>query len=151
VIGAPSKAAPEVGRVVARAAAELGRRVVFLGSTDLTHYGPRYSFAPQGVGPAGLQWAKEVNDRRILELVTALRMDEVVPEAAEHRNACGPGAIAATLAAAQAAGATTGYVLRHTNSNETLCGRYGEMDDAVGYAGVVLGSESMRKRESENV
>ena len=45
------------------------------------------------------------------------------------------------MAAAQAAGATTGRLLCHTNSNEVLCGRYGQMDDAVGYAAVVLGRE----------
>lgn len=139
VMVAPSAMAVEVGRIVAAAAAELGRRVVFLGSTDLTHYGPRYRFTPRGAGPEGLRWAKEVNDRRMLELVTELRAEEIVREAAEHHNACGAGAIAATIAAAQAAGATNGRVLCHTNSNEVLCARYGPMEDAVGYAGIVLG------------
>jgi AmmeMemoRadiSam system protein B len=139
IMVSPSSAAAEVGQVVARAAAELGRRVAFLGSTDLTHYGPRYRFAPQGLGPDGIRWAKEVNDRRMLDLVTGLAAGQIVHEAAEHHNACGPGAIAATIAAAQAAGATTGRVLNHTNSNEVLCSRYGQMEDAVGYAGVVFG------------
>lgn len=142
IIVSPMKMAAEVGRIVARAAGELGRRVVFLGSTDLTHYGPRYQFAPRGVGPEGIRWAKEVNDRQLLDRVVNLQADEVVREAAEHHNACGPGAVAATIAAAQAMGATAAHVLRHTNSDEALCARYGQMEDAVGYAGVVLGSAS---------
>lgn len=135
----PSHVAVEVGRVAAQAAGALGRGVVFLGSTDLTHYGPRYGFAPEGVGPEGIRWAKEVNDRRLLERIARFALSEIVPEVAEHHNACGPGAIAATLAASQVMGATAAHVLQHTNSNEVLCGRYGEMNDAVGYAGVVLG------------
>ncbi|HOB76018.1 MAG TPA: AmmeMemoRadiSam system protein B [Phycisphaerae bacterium] len=142
IMVSPVMMAVEVGRTVAQAAAKLGRRVVFLGSTDLTHYGPRYQFAPQGVGPEGIRWAKEVNDRQFLGRVLNLQADEVVHEAATHHNACGPGAVAATIAAAQVMGATAAHVLRHTNSNEVLCTRYGQMDDAVGYAGVVLGSAS---------
>lgn len=140
VMVSPVAEGPEIGRAVARAATALGRRVVYLGSTDLTHYGPRYAFVPGGVGPEGLRWAKEENDRRMLDLVTSLQAEEVVHEALTRRNACGPGAVAATLAAARASGADTVRVLRHTNSNEVLCTRYGQMEDAVGYAGVVMGT-----------
>ena len=47
----PTTAAPEVGRVVAEQARKLNINVAFLGSSDLTHYGPRYQFVPKGVGP----------------------------------------------------------------------------------------------------
>jgi hypothetical protein len=53
----PTANSHQVGRAVAEAAAELGRRVAFLGSTDLTHYGPRYHFTPLGVGLEGIRWA----------------------------------------------------------------------------------------------
>ena len=135
----PSAAAPLVGREIAEAARRLGRRVRYLGSTDLTHYGPRYQFTPHGVGAEGLRWAKEINDRRMLDVMVGLRAEDAVREAAEHRNACGAGAVAATIAACKAAGATCAMVLAHTNSNEVLRARYGEMEDAVGYAGVVFG------------
>ena len=51
--------AAQVGRVVAEQAQRLGRGVMFFGSSDLTHYGPRYGFAPHGLGAEGLRWAKE--------------------------------------------------------------------------------------------
>ncbi|GMV96488.1 MAG: AmmeMemoRadiSam system protein B [Phycisphaerae bacterium] len=135
----PSPAAPRVGAAVAEAAARLGRQVRFLGSTDLTHYGPRYGFLPRGSGAEGLAWARDVNDRRMIELMVNLKADEVVVEAARSRNACGAGAIAAVIAACRTAGADRGHLLRHTNSSEVCPGRGGEMEDAVGYAGVVFG------------
>ncbi len=90
----PLATAHEVGHAVARAARELGRRAPAIGSSDLTHYGPRYGLAPVGVGQRALQWTKE-NDARILELIIQMRAADVVIEAEAHSNACGAGAIAA--------------------------------------------------------
>jgi AmmeMemoRadiSam system protein B len=114
-------------------------RAVFLASSDLTHYGPAYGFAPAGVGPQGLAWAKD-NDRHLLDLVAAYWVERIVPEVRSRANACGGGAIAAMLSAAREFGATTAEVLRHTNSFETLAGVAPQRaSDAVGYAAVVVG------------
>jgi AmmeMemoRadiSam system protein B len=40
----------EIGKAVVAAARRLGRRIRIVGSTDLTHYGANYGFAPQGGG-----------------------------------------------------------------------------------------------------
>lgn len=133
---------PTIGRIVAEQARLLGRSTLFVGSTDLTHYGPRYGFTPKGVGPAGLQWAKEVNDRRFLELIRHMEADKIAPHARRYQSACGSGAVAATVAACRSCGATRGVILRHTTSNEVLCVRYGEMEDAVGYAGIVFARQA---------
>lgn len=130
--------ASAIGLAVAQQARLLNRQVVFLGSTDLTHYGPRYGFAPKGTGLAGLEWAKTDNDRRLIELVCRMQTDGIVPEAKKRQNACGPGAVAATIAACQRLGATRGILLRHTTSAEVLLDSYGPMDGAVGYAGIVF-------------
>ena len=129
----------EIGRTTARQV-ETGRyRAVYLASSDLTHYGPAYRFAPAGVGPQGLAWAKD-NDRRLLDLVEAMRIDDVVPEVRQRANACGGGAIAAMLAACREAGANRATVLRHANSFETLAAVAPQPPtDAVGYAAVVVG------------
>ena len=132
-------AAVEIGRRTAEHIASGGARAVYLASSDLTHYGPSYRFTPAGVGEAALAWAK-ANDRRLLERVTDLAAEAVVPEAKAHANACGAGAIAAMLAACRHTGATTARVLRHANSYETLAGvRPQPAADAVGYAAVVVG------------
>jgi AmmeMemoRadiSam system protein B len=131
----PVERAVEIGRAVARSIEVAGRRAVYLASSDLTHYGPAYRFVPGGVGLQGLAWAKE-NDRRLLDLVTTADAAGVVAEAQRRLNACGPGAIAAMLAACDA---TTGTVLRHASSYETLAEvRRQPPTDAVGYAAVVV-------------
>lgn len=112
----PGPRAAEVGVVCAQAAMAVGRRVVFVGSTDLTHYGPAFGFEPHGQGEKGIRWAKQVNDRRFIKLIQALDADGVVPEAAANYNACGAGAVAATIAAACAAGAETYTELEHITS-----------------------------------
>ena len=131
--------AAEIGRHTARQVASAGLSAVFLASSDLTHYGPGYGFAPAGVGPKGLAWAKD-NDRRLLDLVTTLAVGEIVGHVRRHANACGGGAIAAMLAACLESGATSARVLRHANSYETLEAVAPQPPvDAVGYAAVVVG------------
>ena len=65
-----------------------------------------------------------------------------VAEAAAHHNACGAGALAATVAACQASGATQGILLDYYTSADVESGRRlfggGRPQDAVGYAGVVF-------------
>jgi hypothetical protein len=136
----PRGAAVQVGEAIAGAAGDAGADVVYIGSTDLTHYGPSYGFMPQGAGADGVSWAKDVNDRRLIELMCGMKAELVVDEVIEHRNACGAGAVAATMAACRAAGATTGVLLAHVNSSEVArsLGMAGG-PDAVGYAGVVFG------------
>ena len=134
----PTDKAAAVGAAVGLTCRSYGVEAVFIGSTDLTHYGPSYGFAPTGVGPDGLQWAKEVNDRRMLDLILAMREREAVAEADANQNACGAGAIAATIAACKACGAAKAELLWHTTSQETAAAEGGDPFDAVGYAGVVF-------------
>jgi MEMO1 family protein len=130
--------AADIGRETARQLNAAGREAIYLASSDLTHYGPSYRFAPAGVGLQGLAWAKD-NDRRLLDLVAGMRVDEIVPEVHERLNACGAGAIAAMLAACRECGATRATVLRHANSFETLADTHPQPPiDAVGYAAVVV-------------
>lgn len=132
------EAGSHIGKSTARAVLEKGLRAVFLASSDLTHYGPSYRFAPVGTGEPALNWARE-NDRRLLRRVENMEIDQIVPEVRDHLNACGGGAIAAMLAACQEAGATSARVLRHANSYETLAQVAPQPPiDAVGYAGVVV-------------
>jgi MEMO1 family protein len=133
------EAAVEIGRRVAERIGSSGSRAVYLASSDLTHYGPSYRFTPAGIGKEALEWAK-ANDRRLLERVTDLAAEQIVPEAKTHANACGAGAIAAMLAACREAGASAASVLRHANSYETLADVAPQQPtDAVGYAAVVVG------------
>jgi AmmeMemoRadiSam system protein B len=114
-------------------------RVVFLASSDLTHYGLNYGFMPAGVGIIGMQWAKQ-NDRPLIEKILKLQAEAIVPEVRAHLNACGAGAIAAMLAACRELGASRAALLRHATSYETLAHVAPQSpDNAVGYAAIVVG------------
>lgn len=126
----PSSHAVEIGKEVARAARENGRRVGYLASTDLTHYGPLFSFEPAGRGQQGVEWARDVNDRRFIDLIAAQRADELVAEAQAQRNACGAGAVAALLGAMRAHGIAAYQELEHATSANV---RGPEAPDSVGY------------------
>ncbi len=135
----PIPTAHEVGDAVGRTLTAYDYNAVIIGTTDLTHYGPRYGFIPRGIGHEGNVWAKETNDRRFIDRVCSMRADELVSEATEHKNACGGGATAATVAASRALGASKGVLLVHTTSSEVLPGPAGaEEPDSVGYAGIVF-------------
>ncbi len=118
-------------------AGEKARQTVAIGSTDLTHYGQAYGFAPAGSGAGALEWAKE-NDERLLELIVKMDAASVIPTARKDRSACGAGAVAATVSFARAAGCRKGVVLdysssfdRHPEPNPQLFVGYA----AVGFAG----------------
>jgi len=129
----------EIGKQTAALVQAAKLSAVYLASSDLTHYGPNYQFAPAGVGIAGLNWAKD-NDRRLLSVVTDMQPENVLTEVRQHLSACGGGAIAAMMAACREHGASEAKVLRHQNSFEVLQNVAPQRpDNAVGYAGVVIG------------
>jgi AmmeMemoRadiSam system protein B len=133
----PSDRSGEIGHIVARAAVGMSRRIAFLGSSDLTHYGPDFSFEPHGHGAAGLRWSRDVNDRRFIELVLAMDESRLVPEAALHRNACGAGAVAALLGAMREIDADVALELEHTTSaDRSAC--LADQENCVGYASIVF-------------
>lgn len=109
--------------------------MIALASTDLTHYGECYGFAPGGRGETGHLWSKE-NDQRLLQTILAMQADEIVPQATRERNACGAGALAAAVAFAAAAGCTAGELLEHATSHEIMPRSGADM--SVGYASVVF-------------
>jgi AmmeMemoRadiSam system protein B len=127
-----------MGQTTARRMIDAGLNAVYLASSDMTHYGPSYRFTPAGIGASALNWAKD-NDRRLLELVTNMRVERIVMEVRSRLNACGGGAIAAMLAACREYGAIAGRVLQHSSSFETLSAIKPQTpNDAVGYASVVI-------------
>ena len=134
----PTAQAVEIGQVVAKVLAESFPAARVVGSTDLTHHGGHFP-APGGRGAQSEKYARQ-NDRRMLDRIEALDAEGVTAEAAERQNACGPGAVAAAIAACKQRGATRGITLDYTNSYEITHRRQGggADDTAVGYAAVVF-------------
>jgi AmmeMemoRadiSam system protein B len=123
------------GKKIGEAVSRIGKKIVVVGTTDLTHYGNAYGFTPYGYGNEAKRRMGE-NDRRMIELVIHMKSAEVGKEAERNRNACGPGALAATVSAAEAMGAEKGCLIEYTTSYDVM--PEGEFEMAVGYAGIVF-------------
>jgi AmmeMemoRadiSam system protein B len=91
----------QTGKILAKTALSLGRRVKVLASTDLTHYGSGYGFSPRGSGSAALEWVKTVNDRRFIEAVIDGDPREILDRAERDRSACSAGAVLGALGFAE--------------------------------------------------
>ena len=128
----PSAAAEALGTAIAEAAAALGRRVAVAGSTDLTHYGSAYGYAPAGRGGEAVRWVREVNDRRIVERMLALDARESLERARRERSACSVGGAAAAISFARASGAREGTLVGYMTSWDVQ-----PAESFVGYAGIV--------------
>ena len=97
-----SPRALEMGREVGRRVRAAGHRAVFIGSTDLTHYGPNYGWSPRGAGDEAVRWVRETNDRGFLDAVLRDAPEDAVRHAVDAQSACCPGAAVAALEAARA-------------------------------------------------
>ncbi|MFO8036132.1 MAG: AmmeMemoRadiSam system protein B [Anaerolineales bacterium] len=128
--------APEslaIGRRTAELAGSLERRILVVGSTDLTHYGPNYGFAPQGVGDQAVDWVRNKNDKAVIDRMVALDGEGVISEGLQNQNACCAGAAGAAVAAARELGAEQGVELVYAMS-------YDIRPDTsfVGYVGILF-------------
>jgi len=112
----------EAGAILARSAASLGRKLLVLGSTDLTHYGRNYQFAPHGEGKEALNWVKTVNDRRFIDAVEAGDPVAALERAEREQSACSAGAVLGVMGYAHAVrdgGSTTAKDSKATGSAAT--------------------------------
>lgn len=123
-----------IGRRVGELVRAARRDAVFLGSTDLTHYGPSYGFSPAGSGARAVQWVREDNDAVFLDALLAADARGVLERGLERQSACCPGAVAATLEALRAYGHTPEPVL----VDHVLSCDVRPASSFVGYASVLL-------------
>ena len=112
------------------------RKAIYAGSTDLTHYGPRYGNTLHGTGHAALRWAKDENDARFIGNLLELNPLGCIDEGLSSQSACCPGAAAAAVTAARLHGSEYGELLTHTSSWDVM--PEGEPRDFVGYASVIF-------------
>ncbi len=111
----------ELGRALAEALA--GRSVLFIASSDLSHYHDATTAARL--------------DRRVLDLVAAFDAEgllEALQRFPEH--ACGGGPAVAVMIAARGLGAKQGLVLRYGDSGDVS----GDKSAVVGYAAAAFGA-----------
>ena len=129
----PTSNSLQIGERVAELSAEQGKRVIVLGSTDLTHYGYNYGYTPKGVGEEAVDWVKQENDKKVIDLMLDMNPEGVIRESLENSNACCSGAAATAIAAAKKLGASRTEKLIYATS-------YDIRPDSsfVGYVGIVF-------------
>jgi len=122
------------GDILAEAVMKSGKRVVVIGSTDLTHYGPNYGFKPPESLASPLAWVKE-RDEKILQALAGFQGRKVLDLAAEERSACSAGAASGAMTFARRFGCSPGKILHYSTSHEIY-----PSPSFVGYGSIIWGS-----------
>ena len=136
----PGSEAAILGRAIAEAGAESGKRVCVVGSTDLTHYGPAYGFSPAGSGERAVRWVKESNDGELISSLLAMEIDRAIEKATVDRAACSIGGAVAAMSYAAALGIGRGTLVGYMNSFDIH-----PSDSFVGYVGIAYRRESVSR------
>jgi hypothetical protein len=129
----PAKSSLAIGQAAVEIAKRLDLSIKVIGSTDLTHYGPNYGFTSKGAGPQALDWVRDQNDRRIIDLMLDMDAEKVINEALASQNACCAGAAATAIQAAKHLGADRAESIAYASSYDK-----NPSDSFVGYVGIVF-------------
>ena len=127
-----SDGAIKLGEALETLLSEKGMTAVYLGSADLTHYGPNYGFTPQGIGIDAVKWVKEENDRSLIEKAVAMDAQGLLQEARTLQNTCSAGPIASVIASVSRRGAKSGSLLEYYTSYDIA-----PDSSFVGYAAIL--------------
>jgi hypothetical protein len=106
---------------------------VYIGSADLTHYGPNYGFSPMGSGAAAVKWVKEDNDKALIDKALALDAQGLLDDAMLRHNTCSAGPIASVMTSVSRRGAKQGNLIEYYTSYDIM-----PNSSFVGYAGIVF-------------
>lgn len=129
----PHYGAKELGTALGRASSSLGKKVVCVGSTDLTHYGPAYGFMPAGVGEKAEKWVKGTNDKAFIDALLEMNCETALSRAVKKGSACSAGAAVTALGFALEEGATEARLLDYATSLDIR-----QDDSFVGYAAIAF-------------
>ncbi|MFH0929344.1 MAG: AmmeMemoRadiSam system protein B [Candidatus Aenigmatarchaeota archaeon] len=130
-----TKTSEEVGSKIAQAAKKLGRKVLVIASSDLTHYGIVYGHVPFRGEPKEVIKRIKATDMDVIDSIERLDHKQVIKTCEKDRlTVCGYGAIASMIFAAKELGAIKGELVDYSTSFEVS----GSLDAVVGYAGVAI-------------
>jgi len=116
----------EIGLEIAEVLNGLGRDVVILASSDMTHYEPEEQ--------------ARLKDNSAIEAILRLDEDELLERIAEQDiTMCGYGPVVALISAAKAMEARRAELVRYQTSGEAS----GDYSSVVGYAGLIIPRQAM--------
>lgn len=112
---------------------EFKEDTLFIGSTDLTHYGPNYGFFHNDSSLTPVEWVKNVNDKNFIELLLKMDEKEAIIHALKNKSACSAGAAVGALLIAKMAQVKSGTLLAYSTSYDKH-----KNSSFVGYAGILF-------------
>jgi len=127
---APDQSAVDLGKKLYDYSLQ-GRRMVVLGSTDLTHYGVQYGYAPSDSKKNPLEWVSE-KDHHFLESCLHYKGPAILKSSQENRNACSAGAAACAAVFSELSGSRRAKLLSYSTSYEKQ-----PSDSFVGYGSIL--------------
>ncbi len=111
----------EIGQEIAKAVKKLGREVVIIASSDMTHYEPQKS--------------AQAKDSQAIEAILNLNEDELLKRVSQLGiTMCGYAPAVSLIVAAKELGATGTELVRYQTSGDTT----GDYSSVVGYAGIII-------------
>lgn len=111
---------------------KFGQDSVFIGSTDLTHYGPNYNFYHNDKSIQPYDWVKNINDKGYVDLLLKLEGEKSIDYALKNKSACSSGAALGSVTVAKKRGMKIGHLLGYSTSYDVH-----KDDSFVGYAGII--------------
>ena len=129
----PSQTAIDVGKIIGEYVKNNNINAIFIGSTDLTHYGVNYMFAPRGKGEPAVEWVKTVNDFTFINYLKNYSSLDAIAHANASHSACSSGASASVMEASKINGAKHSKVVDYYTSYDIE-----PSASFVGYVGVVF-------------
>jgi MEMO1 family protein len=127
-----SERAVRLGEAVGALLEGEGLAAVYIGSADLTHYGPNYGFTPIKNLSEAVQWVKETNDRSLINKALAMDAHGLLEDARSKQNTCSAGPIASVIASMSRHGIPCGKLLEYYTSYDIA-----PSSSFVGYAAIV--------------
>jgi len=128
-----SEKAINLGAVVDALLVEKALSAVYIGSADLTHYGPNYGFTPKGAGPASVEWVKAENDKSLIDKALAMDAKGLLEDARRRHNTCSAGPIASVMESVRRHGINQGKLIEYYTSYDVMPNW-----SFVGYAAIVF-------------
>ena len=111
----------EVGKEIAAAIKELGKEVVIIASSDMSHYEPQES--------------AQKKDTQAIDAILKLDEDELLKRVAElNITMCGYAPAVSLIVAAKEMGATSAELVKYQTSGDVT----GDYSAVVGYAGIII-------------
>jgi AmmeMemoRadiSam system protein B len=134
-LGDPETCA-EIGKAIVKTMAEIRRDTVIIASTDMTHYGIHYGYAPVGMSPIGkiLEWVKDIDAKAIqtIKMLDEIKFLRLVGE--KQMTMCGYAPVAVAMVAAKESGAPKAELVKYATSYDTQ----GSKDAIVGYCSMLM-------------